>query len=162
MDLYTGIKGLIHYTHNFHACTIEFSCINSLRPGDAYVHWWAGSPLVKAMTSQIAMIQRSASVHPAHGNERASAGAPPAFRPRVRYELDRSKPRRLPSRVTLAHRRRNWLTSALKAGRLPARVPPAWRQRPLTMENVSALSRESRDSNASLVTAVTAWRVGVC
>ena len=50
MDLYTGIKGLIHYTHNFHACTIEFSCINSLRPGDAYVHWWAGSPLVKAMT----------------------------------------------------------------------------------------------------------------
>ena len=113
-------------------------------------------------TTQIAMIQRSASVQPAHGNERASAGAPPAFRPRVRYKLDRSKPRRLPSRVTLAHRRRNWHTSALKAGRLPARVPPAWRQRPLTMENVSALSRESRDSNASLVTAVTAWRVGVC
>ena len=50
MDLYTGIKGLIHYTNNYHACTIEFSCINSLRPGDAHVHWWAGSPLVKAMT----------------------------------------------------------------------------------------------------------------
>ena len=49
MDLYTGIKGLIHYTHNSHACTIEFSCINWLRPSDAYVHWWAGSPLVKAM-----------------------------------------------------------------------------------------------------------------
>ena len=111
--------------------------------------------------SQIAMIQRSASVHPAHGNERASAGAPPAFRPRVRYKLDRYKPRWLPSRVTLAHCRRNWHTSALKAGRLPARVPPAWRQRSLTMENASALSRESRDSNASL-TAVTAWRVGVC
>ena len=126
-----------------------------------FVRWATHASGVKYAT-QIAMIQRSASVHPAHGNERVSAGAPPAFRPRVRYELDRSKPRRLPSRVTLAHRRRNWLTSALKAGRLPARVPPAWRQRPLTMENVSALSRESRDSNASLVTAVTAWRVGVC
>ena len=87
----------------------------------------------RVASSQIAMIQRSASVHPAHGNERESAGAPPAFRPRVRYKLDRPKPRRLPSRVTLAHRRRNWHTSALKAGRLPARVPPALRQRPLTM-----------------------------
>ena len=115
------------------------------------------------VVSQIAMIQRSASVHPAHGNERASAGAPPACRPRVRYKLDRSKPRRLPSRVTLAHRRRNWHTSALKAGRLPARVPPAWRQRPLTMENVSALSRESRDSNASNIGyrrhCVACWRL---
>ena len=35
MDVYTGIKGLIHYTHNSHVCTIEFSCIKSLRPGDA-------------------------------------------------------------------------------------------------------------------------------
>ena len=85
--------------------------------------------LCNEQITQIAMIQRSASVHPAHGNERASAGAPPAFRPRVRYKLHRSKPRRLPSRVTLAHRRRYWHTSALKAWWLPARVPPAWRQR---------------------------------
>ena len=49
-DICTGMKGLVHYTHNSHACTTEFSCINSLRPGDTYVHWWAGSPLVKAMT----------------------------------------------------------------------------------------------------------------
>ena len=39
------------HTHNSHAGTIELlACINSLRPGDAYVHLWAGSPLIKKMT----------------------------------------------------------------------------------------------------------------